>query len=387
MGIIHYARAFIKEKKIVFCSFVLLCFDVLLNMTPNFVFRATCLLVALVGGISTVGAESYYDQLLWQSRDYYGILGVKDWGEERMPREVKKVYRKLAVQFHPDKWKTHEDNADLTKEKAAERFLEISEAYEILRDPTKKKEYDDFIETIPASFRPRYGENRLARSSVWMVILGLLLVLSAIQYVGQTTKYNEFVKSWKTMDNVRRHAREQIRDELNKRAKKKNGKPMNSRDRKDLEAKLIDEWLDEKSKDLKVEGGYKKLVWTDLVIIKFLKLPQTLPLWVFRTCKYANRLRTGNHSMEDRVYWTRTALKLMEGQWNDMEEEERKDLLKRALWVAENKKQYDKEKFAEEMAKNPAKMKQWLRWKKRGGDRENIGLEPEEDVQGEAGDW
>ena len=39
------------------------------------------------------------------------------------------------------------------------------------------------------------------------------------------------------------------------------------------------------------------------------------------------------------------------------------------------------------MAKNPARMKQWLRWKKRGGDRENIGLEPEEDVQGEAGDW
>ena len=91
--------------------------------------------------------------------------------------------------------------------------------------------------------------------------------------------------------------------------------------------------------------------------------------------------------MEDRVYWTRTALKLMEGQWNDMEEEERKDLLKRELWVAENKKQYDKEKFEEEMANNPARMKQWLRWKKRGGDRENIGLEPEEDVQGEAGDW
>ena len=45
------------------------------------------------------------------------------------------------------------------------------------------------------------------------------------------------------------------------------------------------------------------------------------------------------------------------------------------------------EKFEEEMAKNPARMKQWLRWKKRGGDRENIGLEPEEDVQGDFSEW
>lgn len=64
-------------------------------------------------------------------KDYYQVLGVsKTAGAE----EIKKKYRKLAVQFHPDK---NQGN------KAAEdKFKEISEAYEVLGDPEKRKKYD-----------------------------------------------------------------------------------------------------------------------------------------------------------------------------------------------------------------------------------------------------
>lgn len=66
-------------------------------------------------------------------RDYYEILGI---ARSAQPEELKKAYRKLAVQFHPDK------NAG--DKKAEERFKELSEAYEILSDPQKRQMYDQF---------------------------------------------------------------------------------------------------------------------------------------------------------------------------------------------------------------------------------------------------
>jgi curved DNA-binding protein len=64
-------------------------------------------------------------------KDYYKVLGV---GRDATADAVKKAYRKLAVQFHPDK---NPGNA-----RAEERFKEINEAYEVLRDPEKRKKYD-----------------------------------------------------------------------------------------------------------------------------------------------------------------------------------------------------------------------------------------------------
>lgn len=60
--------------------------------------------------------------------DYYNILGVDKTATQE---EIKKAYRKLAIKYHPDK------GGD------AEKFKEISEAYETLSDPVKRQEYDN----------------------------------------------------------------------------------------------------------------------------------------------------------------------------------------------------------------------------------------------------
>ncbi|MEO5980266.1 MAG: molecular chaperone DnaJ [Chryseolinea sp.] len=66
-------------------------------------------------------------------RDYYEILGV---GKTATPEEIKKAYRKVAIQFHPDK---NPDNKE-----AEEKFKEAAEAYEILSDVDKRAKYDRF---------------------------------------------------------------------------------------------------------------------------------------------------------------------------------------------------------------------------------------------------
>ncbi len=68
-------------------------------------------------------------------RDYYEILGVS---KNAPAEEIKKTYRKLALQYHPDKVPEEKKKA------AEEKFKEISEAYAVLSDSKKKSQYDQF---------------------------------------------------------------------------------------------------------------------------------------------------------------------------------------------------------------------------------------------------
>ncbi|MBI1845862.1 MAG: DnaJ domain-containing protein, partial [Candidatus Rokubacteria bacterium] len=66
-------------------------------------------------------------------RDYYEVLGV---GRAAGDAELKRAYRQLAMQYHPDR--------NPGDKRAEERFKELSEAYAMLSDPDKRAHYDRF---------------------------------------------------------------------------------------------------------------------------------------------------------------------------------------------------------------------------------------------------
>ena len=66
-------------------------------------------------------------------RDYYEVLGVN---RKATPEEIKKAYRKLALQYHPDRNPGNKESED--------KFKEAAEAYEVLGDPVKRQRFDQF---------------------------------------------------------------------------------------------------------------------------------------------------------------------------------------------------------------------------------------------------
>lgn len=66
-------------------------------------------------------------------RDYYEVLGLT---KDATEADIKKAYRKLAIKYHPDR-----NPGDTTAE---EKFKEAAEAYDVLHDPQKRQQYDQF---------------------------------------------------------------------------------------------------------------------------------------------------------------------------------------------------------------------------------------------------
>src|SRR4030042_6144937 len=91
-------------------------------------------------------------------KDYFQILEVE---KEASPQKIKEAYRSLAFQYHPDRNKETPS--------IVERMKEINEAYAVLSDPKKRRDYDTFQEQYGPygydRFKKRYSDQAFFRGS------------------------------------------------------------------------------------------------------------------------------------------------------------------------------------------------------------------------------
>ena len=88
-----------------------------------------------MGGMGGMGGDDESEGEATDANKYYDILGIN---KSATPQEIKKAYRKLARQLHPDKHPGEE-------QKYHEKFQELQAAYEVLSNPEKKKLYDRYV--------------------------------------------------------------------------------------------------------------------------------------------------------------------------------------------------------------------------------------------------
>ena len=81
-----------------------------------------------------------------EKKDYYNILGVD---RNASQDEIRKAFRKISLKYHPDRLS---NKSDKEKKKGEEKFKEAAEAYSILSDEEKKRQYDAFGTVDGSSF-------------------------------------------------------------------------------------------------------------------------------------------------------------------------------------------------------------------------------------------
>jgi hypothetical protein len=117
------------------------------------------------------------------SKDYYRILGVLDDAEDIV---IKAAYKALAQRYHPDKW-----SGD--KSEATHRMSDINEAYAVLADPVKRKEYDSTRNKNSYQTEPEDDELSSSVDSDWKKVTEFFPDLIEIaNSLGKTSKSLEF---------------------------------------------------------------------------------------------------------------------------------------------------------------------------------------------------
>nr|XP_027105048.1 chaperone protein dnaJ 50-like isoform X2 [Coffea arabica] len=238
--------------------------------------------------------------------DCYDLLGVP---QNANASEIKKAYYRLSLKHHPDK------NPDPESRKI---FVKIANAYEILKDEATREQYDYAIAHPEEDPRA--------------VIVGLLLVLSAFQYLNQWTRYKQAVDMVKRTPAFKNKLKAlELERTGGMTIRKKNNKQINKKMEEDLSNEL----------ELQIKGAEKPSVW-GLLGIRFILLPYTIgKLLLWHGCWFWRyNVKRSPYSWEDASYLTQRSLGVPPDSWTFIDESTKEDLVQRRLWEKSNLQSY-----------------------------------------------
>ncbi|KAL8461353.1 hypothetical protein ACS0TY_031912 [Phlomoides rotata] len=256
--------------------------------------------------------------------DCYDLLGVT---QSANASEIKKAYYKLSLKHHPDK------NPDPESKKL---FVKIANAYEILKDEATREQYDyaiahpeEVFYNTARYYHAYYGHKTDTRA----VLVGLLLVLSAFQYLNQWTRYKQAIDMVKKTPAYKNKLKAlELERTGGVTSKKKGNKQINKKMEEDLSKEL----------DLQIKGAEEPSVW-ELVGIRVILLPYTvakLLLW-YGCWFWRYQVKHEPYSWEDAAHLTRRSLGIPFDSWSyNIDESRKDDLVQRRLWEKSNLENY-----------------------------------------------
>lgn len=329
---------------------------------------------------------TYYDpsNIFCGKYDCYKILGFdyETWGSSPPTKdEIKQSYKTMSRKWHPDK------NRD---KGAQDRFVKINKAYNVLTDKKLRKEYDHMRER-PDEYFYKYGSTVLyhyaPKSDTLFVVIFLVALGCAFTWFAQKNRWqqvadrlvNDAVNGLKQGEGGSQQSIE-VRakaEEILKEKKEGEGKTETSAGGKKSKMKLTKKELRDKENeelrpiiveivnDIKDFGlGFHQPTWRDILVVKMASWPVTLAKGICWEAKfYGRRLRKLEYNDDERMVLTQRAVGYVP--WETASEEDKEDMMKRALWKMDNLEEWLEEQEIKQLP--TGQQKRINRYKKKEG--------------------
>ncbi|XP_052065331.1 dnaJ homolog subfamily C member 25 homolog [Mytilus californianus] len=295
----------------------------------------------------------------------YEILGVT---RDATKTEITKGYRKLARKWHPDMHKTEKK-----KEEATEKFREIGNAYEILKDEDQRSDYDYMLDHPDEFFANYYNyyKRRYAPKVDPRIVIGVTItVISFIQYWGAWNNYNSAL-DYACKEAKYRHRAMDIAQSEGLVTGGKNNRKKDKRSKEEIKSEeeaVIRKVIEDK---IHIHGGYGKPTVYDILWVQIVFLPYYLLQYICWWCRWIWKFTIcrNEYGEEEKLHLIRKFMKLATAQFDALEDHEREEFLRKELWKKDNFTKWKKNKEDEQKAKlaESGRYKSYRRYMKSGG--------------------
>jgi len=283
---------------------------------------------------SAHGLADRYGLFCGMKSDCYDDLGVAPTSTKR---EIQKEYRRLSLEYHPDK----------NKEEGTEKiFRAVAQAYEILSVDDRRESLDYYL-AHPKEYWKAYGDfvvYTYAEASDWkLVVFMLLLAFSVAQPLFLMARHHqqvEFLKKAAVQNlgigqggtkqtlEIRRRAMELLQSGASSSSSKKS-----NRVSQDALQKKVEELL----ADVQIEGTYRKPTHWDIPIVSLAMLPVKWYKYVSGPGKiiFSHKVLGKELTDEDKVTLIQSNLPGGEAMWSSLGEDEQAELIEIEAWESE----------------------------------------------------
>lgn len=301
----------------------------------------------------------------------YDVLGAT---RESSKEDITKLYRRLARQWHPDRFPDKDKKASAT-----EKFRQIATAYEVLREDESRRDYNDMLDDPEQYYRHYYRYYRRmygAKVDARWVILGTITAISFFQYFLMQSRYKEAIDYFVSVPKYRFKAQELAKQKnLLPVSDKRSGRDASGGKRsrhkskeeiKEQEEAIIRQIVEE---NMDIRGGFAKPDIKNVLWVQIFRSPIILYNYLYWYARWVYLFDYKGESFgeDEKIYLISKHLGVSEDHLFMNEDVD--NLLRQELWIKEKfdvwKKKREQE-AREKLAEKPG-YKRYRRYMKKGG--------------------